>query len=72
MATSRSAKNFMERIGIIPTRRGPVPRLDLSANLAHSLPLQKPLPSGESLLNSGQQGVPPPDRGLTTEWPPSG
>lgn len=62
-----SAKSFLERAGLIPTLRRPRPRMEPSANRVHSMTLKPPLPLPELLRYL--DGDPPPDRGLTQEWP---
>lgn len=68
MATlSQDSKPFLERAGLIPARRGPRLRIDLSRHPIHRQVLDPPLPAGE--LASADNGLPPPDRGLTRLWP---
>lgn len=67
MALSQDSRPFLERAGLIPFRRGPVPRMDLARHPIHSVPVAPPLPSGEASLDV--QGLPPPDRGRTKPWP---
>lgn len=62
-----SARPFLERAGIIPTNRGPRPRVQPAYWRIHSAPLQPPLPL--PALQGHLNGSPPPDRGKTTEWP---
>ena len=68
MATSRSARAFLERKGLVQTRRYPVPRLAPYKMLVHSIPLETPLPSPS--LQVDAEGDPPPDRGNLAPWPP--
>lgn len=62
-----SARNFMERHGIIPASRRPKPRIEPAALRVHSLPLKPPLPLPDLLQHLN--GEPPPDRAVTREWP---
>lgn len=64
---SKSPRRFQERAGLIPTVRGPLPTLNIGANLALRLTLKRPLPPAEFLEST--QGDPPPDRGLSSPWP---
>jgi hypothetical protein len=65
---SRSSKAYRERAGLTPTRRGPTPSFCPADNLAASVFVAPPLPEPGYLGNT--QGNPPPDRGLSTVWPP--
>lgn len=65
-SVSGCAKTFMERAGIIPTRRRPRPRYMPAALGIHSLPLSPPLPLPP--LQDYLNGEPPPDRAKTLEW----
>lgn len=65
---SRSSRLFRERAGLAKTVRGPLPRHDSELNPLHRYPLKAPLPAPEFLEET--QGNPPPDRDITTEWPP--
>lgn len=64
---SKSPKLFLERAGIRPTVPSPHPVYAMGDNPAHRLPLKPPLPIPEYVENT--QGNPPPDRGVTKEWP---
>lgn len=64
---SKSSRLSRERSGRIPTIRGPLPVLDFGANKANKNPLALPLPLPE--FQRGTQGNPPPDRGVSKEWP---
>lgn len=68
MAISRSPIPFLERKGLIPTRRYPVPRLDLVRVAADNLPLDNPPQNPGAMLDA--QGFPSPDRGKLDPWPP--
>lgn len=66
MAISKSARLFLERAGVKPTFRLPLPTFHPTANAVRNQPLEPPLPIAEAISN----GEPPPDRGLTKEpWP---
>lgn len=65
--TTRSAALFLERRGIFPTRRHPVPSMVPAENAVHSYPLTPPHPDPDLL--GATQGQPPPDRGQTEVWP---
>lgn len=68
MPTSRSARPFQERAGLVPTRRTPMPRADFGTSKLVDYPLVPPFPIPERLLSG--QGDPPPDRaGDTQQWP---
>ena len=67
MATSRSAVEFMSRSGLHPLLAKPAPRLSVGDLLVHTVPLDTPLPSQETLV--AYEGDPPPDRGGTRPWP---
>jgi hypothetical protein len=62
------ARIFLERAGIIPVLRRPRPRISPQQHTYHSLPLFGPLPLAEHVAYLN--GEPPPDRGVTQEWPP--
>ncbi len=73
MATqhSRSAREFLERHGIIPTRRRlGTPRLDTTLHglRVNTMPLADDQLNPALLLDT--QGAPPPDRGKKDPWPP--
>jgi len=59
--------NFLERTGIIAARRGPNPLLAPQTLKVHRIPLSPPLPLPS--LQMHLNGVTPPDRGQTQEWP---
>ncbi len=67
MILSKGSNLYLERAGLVPTRRGPVRAYAPALNPAHRYPLSPPLPYPELL--GATQGSPPPDRGLTTVWP---
>ncbi len=67
MRISRASLWFLERAGLTPTRRGPMPMVAPGLNQAMNLPVSPPLPRPVTLLVT--QGDPPPDRGLSTVWP---
>ncbi len=70
MATSRSAVVFMSRVGMHPLLALPAPRVNLRDLLIHSVPLDTPKPSQDTLL--AYEGDPPPDRGESQPWPNQG
>ena len=66
MAVSKSARLFVERAGIRPTYRRPVPTIAPGYSSIHSTDLTLSLPPSEFVFD----GDPPPDRGQTPEpWP---
>ena len=68
---SRSGRNFLERNGIITTRRRlGTPRLNTTKHglLISVIPLEDDQLDPALLLDAG--GSPPPDRGKTDPWPP--
>ena len=68
MAVSRNPIPFLERTGLVKTRRHPVPRLDTVRMAVRDLPFEDPAPRPESLLDVA--GHLPSDRGVTGPWPP--
>jgi hypothetical protein len=67
MRISRASLWFRERSGLTPTRRGPAPTIAPGLNKTMDVPVSPPLPRPSTLLVT--QGVPPPDRGLSSVWP---
>jgi hypothetical protein len=65
--TTRSAAYYLERTGIFPTLRHPVPAANPGMNPVHNYPLTPPLPLAEFQLIDN--GCPPPDRGQSDIWP---
>ena len=65
--TTRSAALFLERAGITPTLRHPVPSANPDQNLVHVYPVIPPLPLPD--LVRFENGLPPPDRGQSDIWP---
>lgn len=65
--TAGSARNFLERIGILKAYRNPMPAMTTGASLVHEIPLSPPLPLPELL--GFLDGEPAPDRGKTLSWP---
>jgi len=58
MATvTKSAKLFLERYDIIPTRRGPRARVNLQTLPIHTMSLKRPLPLPENVPPSTQLTV---------------
>ena len=66
MTVSRSARVFLERKGIYPTRRNPLPRYMPAQSRVHSVPIEKL----RSDIAQTVEGFPPSDRGATQDWPP--
>jgi hypothetical protein len=64
MELSQSLKLYLERKDLIPTLRGPVPRLALDLNAVQHFPVSVPLPN-PNLSVSGRN----PDQGPTEVWP---
>lgn len=70
MATiSRSARLYLERKGLEPTHRRPMSVVASQNLLVRDYPVTAPLPWPHYLGET--QGDPVPDRGTTTEWPPT-
>jgi hypothetical protein len=68
MPTSKSSIYFLERAGIVPTRRAQLtPNMDFTAMRFKTIPLSPPRPNPE--LIQDDNGTPPPDRGVTETWP---
>lgn len=67
MIFSQNSLPFRERSGLVRTARSPLPACAPLQNLAMNVPVAPPLPDPAALLVT--QGCPPPDRGLTAEWP---
>lgn len=69
MATHRkSARRFLERIGLVDTSIKPVPVVNFRRLAILNVELKEPLPLVE--LCYQKNGEPPPDRGDSTkEWP---
>lgn len=67
MATSRSAKAYLARKGLIDETRRPAPRFDVSALLVHTVPLANP-PQPAPYVLQGFEGNPSPDRIGTRPW----
>ena len=65
--TTRSAALFLERVGIFPTLRHPVPAANPDDNPVHVYPVTPPLPLPAYLRQ--ENGCPPPDRGQSDVWP---
>jgi hypothetical protein len=64
---SRSSRNYLQRLGLEPTIRRPLPTTAPDALIIHRQPVRPPLPHPTLLLPA--QGAPPPDRGRTEAWP---
>jgi hypothetical protein len=62
-----SAIPFLERAGVIPVLRGPMPRIQPSTLKVHRAPVQAPLPLPE--FQYVFDGANPPDRTETYDWP---
>jgi hypothetical protein len=63
---SRSPRRFLERSGLIVTQRLPSGRLALGNLASLNYPLKPPYPPEHNRPNEGD---PPPDRGVSREWP---
>lgn len=68
MSDSRSALNFLQRMGMSQIVPSPAPQQEPDAHGVHALPLARPLPLPEH-TQSIAQGSPAPDRGATSPWP---
>jgi hypothetical protein len=66
--TTRSAALYLERVGIFPTLRQPVPSASPDLNPIHSYPLVPP-PHPWPFLIQYINGCPAPDRGQSDIWP---
>jgi len=68
MDIARSARLYQERRQpqFLPTLRSPGPRLNMSDNLVHRIPLEPPLPLPEVLAEALPQT---PDSAHTQPWP---
>lgn len=68
-ADTQRGRQYLERSGILPPWRNPVPRIEPDRFLIHTEPEAKipPLPLPELLYHLN--GDPPPDRGQTLPWP---
>lgn len=66
---STSARRFMERIGVAPVLRMPVPRYDGRRAVVENYPLNAQLPRADLVLDAN--GNPAPDRSTLREFPPS-
>jgi hypothetical protein len=65
--TTRSAAYYLERTGIMPTLRHPVPAASPDTNPIHVYPLVPPQPWPRMIRY--ENGCPPPDRGQSDIWP---
>jgi hypothetical protein len=63
---SRSPRRFLERSGLIVTQRLPARRAAIGNLSSIDYPLKPPYPAE---FNRPNEGDPPPDRGLSREWP---
>lgn len=66
MIVTRSPRLFLEREGLVETRRGPLMRVAPRRSAMEAFPVAIPLPEPSALV--GQPGAPP-DGGLTATWP---
>lgn len=66
MHVSRSPQRFLERSGLRPTLRSPIPRMRTD-NPLHTYPLVWPLPHAH--LSLAESGSTAPDRVVTQIWP---
>ena len=64
---SRSAKAFLERAGVRRTLRPPLPTAAPGVAPVLRVGVSAPLPLAE--YQAVTLGSPPPDRGVTAEWP---
>jgi hypothetical protein len=69
MLVSQSAKRFLERLGVRPTHRGPVPRRLDGIRAHEDRPVALPLPWPGALR--AQRDPADPDRGSFGIWPRS-
>ncbi len=67
LGTAGGCRSFLERQAIMPADRCPMPRYAPAASRVHQLPLAPPLPLPP--LQKYLNGIPPPDRGQTLDWP---
>jgi len=68
MPVTKSSKMALERWGMIPTHRGPVPRFVPGDSPVHDVEIVRPLPLPEYVSN----GAPPPDKSSSQSqdpWP---
>jgi len=63
---SRSSRRFLERSGLIVTQRLPQSRVAIGNLNSLRYPLNPPYPTEHNRPNEGD---PPPDRGVSREWP---
>lgn len=68
MNTTRSARTFLERYGLRPTRRNPLPRQSPGTMVIHRLPVGYPPPRPDLMTQSPGQAT---SSGRTDTWPPS-
>jgi hypothetical protein len=67
--TSRSAAEFMRRHGMIETPRPARPRVAAGQLRLNDIPLSARQVDAHQMLDAA--GDPPPDRGVTDQWPPA-
>ncbi len=67
--TSRSPAEFLRRHGIVPTPVAPARGLDIGRLKVNRISLLRDQLNPAKLLDV--LGSPPPDRGVTDQWPPS-
>lgn len=60
-------RSFLDRESLVPADRLPMPLISLAASKINRLPMQPPLPLPP--LQTYLKGMPPPDRGVTDDWP---
>lgn len=65
-AVSRSPRLFRERKGLIPTYRAPMPVVAMASLGIRGYRLKDPRPADQQ---RPLEGDPPPDRGVSREWP---
>jgi hypothetical protein len=59
---------YLERNGLVETRRAPTARLDLRANPVNQLPLAPPLPQPDIVRRAARPADP--DAAASLVWPP--
>lgn len=65
----KGCRAYLERSGLMPTYRLPLPRFAGSQLTVHNEPLSAPLPDPALMYHIN--GDPSPDRGVTQVWPPT-
>lgn len=66
MRVSQASIFYLERRGLVETRRAPTPKVDLARNHIHTVDFaMAELPPG---FRTAENGNPVPDRGITQPW----